>query len=342
MSDMTSPVVVLPASAMVGDARPGSREAATARTRSSTATARCVGIVSRTDLLGRDATPTQDVAEYGSPDVITVEPDDPCRDRARADRGGGGRAPSGPRGWMSRRDVYSQRPAPNSVRSNSNSKSTRSVGGACRSNGAWRADPRTLAPPAPDACAGHVIASACRICSAHGPSPNLSSTTSEFSVPPVFPAWPYHKRNDRTVGVELVRLPRRAGRRQTQCQSSPGPRSTTRAATPVVGDSSEIGGCLRRCEGEVSRGRLRGAVLLGAAPIRRSPGCGCCRPGRTGQAGGRAQAAFGSRWPRRRRRRAARTSRCPAELDDGIVRTNRVPVDEADGQAVPIQLLAPA
>ena len=112
---MTTPVVTLPACATVGDARTGSREVATARIRSSTVMARCVGIVSRNDLLlVDDDADGKPVVEYGSEDVVSVQPEDLAVTALQRMLEEQVEHLPGPRGRMSRRDVYSYRPAPNS------------------------------------------------------------------------------------------------------------------------------------------------------------------------------------------------------------------------------------
>jgi H+/Cl- antiporter ClcA len=74
---MTTPVDTLPASEAVGDVRPLVEEKVHSAYPLVDGDGRCVGIVSRTDLLAPDAAGAATLADVASPDVVSVGPDDP-------------------------------------------------------------------------------------------------------------------------------------------------------------------------------------------------------------------------------------------------------------------------
>jgi H+/Cl- antiporter ClcA len=73
---MTTTVATLPASETVGEARPRIEERVHSAYPLVDDDGRCVGIVSRTDLLAPDAVATAALADVASPDVVSVGPDD--------------------------------------------------------------------------------------------------------------------------------------------------------------------------------------------------------------------------------------------------------------------------
>ena len=105
----------LPACATVGDARARFASGGHGAYPIVDGDGRCVGIVSRNDLLlvddDADGKPLARVRKRGR---RLGAARGPRRDRAPTHVGRGGRAPAGARGRTSRRDLHSDRPAPNS------------------------------------------------------------------------------------------------------------------------------------------------------------------------------------------------------------------------------------